>query len=225
MAHTALVSGGNRGIGLAVCRALAGRGYRVLLGSRELAHGEREAAALRAAGGDVTAVALDVAHQASVDALAEQCRSVDVLINNAAVCPEGGVVETPLAALEEAVAVNLLGPWRLLRAVLPHMVQRRFGRVVNVSSGWGSFEDGLDGPAAYSVTKAALNALTLVASRGLPANVKVNAVCPGWVRTRMGGAGADRDVDEGAAGVVWLATLPADGPTGGFFRDGERIAW
>lgn len=225
MAHTALVSGGNRGIGLAVCRALAGRGYRVLLGSRELAHGEREAATLRSAGGDVTAVALDVAHQASVDALAEQCRGVDVLINNAAVCPEGGVVETSPAALEEAVAVNLLGPWRLLRAVLPHMVQRRFGRVVNVSSGWGSFEDGLDGPAAYSVTKAALNALTLVASRGLPANVKVNAVCPGWVRTRMGGAGADRDVDQGAAGVVWLATLPADGPTGGFFRDGERIAW
>ncbi len=94
MAHTALVSGGNRGIGLAVCRALAGRGYRVLLGSRDLAHGEREAAALRAAGGDVTAVALDVAHQASVDALAAQCRGVDVLINNAAVCPE---CETRLA--------------------------------------------------------------------------------------------------------------------------------
>ncbi|MEM8681130.1 MAG: SDR family NAD(P)-dependent oxidoreductase, partial [Planctomycetota bacterium] len=96
---------------------------------------------------------------------------------------------------------------------------------VNISSGWGSFAEGLAGPAAYSVSKAALNALTLTLSQSVPAEVKVNAVCPGWVRTDMGGPSASRSPKEGAETAVWLATLPADGPTGGFFRDRRRIAW
>jgi len=227
--RTALVSGGNRGIGLEVCRQLAKTGVRVLLGSRDPTLGQQAARALSAVGGDVQAVALDVAQSGSVDALAQHLKTtgvdVDILVNNAAVCPDGDVTTAAWADVEDAVAVNLLGAWRLLRVVLPGMVQRGFGRVVNVSSGWGSFADGLDGPAAYSVTKAALNALTLSAARGLPADVKVNAVCPGWVRTRMGGMDAERTVEEGASGVVWLATLKRDGPSGGFFRDGTALPW
>jgi NAD(P)-dependent dehydrogenase (short-subunit alcohol dehydrogenase family) len=105
------------------------------------------------------------------------------------------------------------------------MTARRYGRIVNVSSGWGSFTEGLGGPGAYGVTKAAMNALTVRLSKELPSTIKVNAMCPGWVRTRMGGEGATRTPDEGADTAVWLATVPDDGPTGAFFRDRKRIEW
>ena len=97
--------------------------------------------------------------------------------------------------------------------------------MVNVSSGWGSFADQLGGPVGYSATKAALNALTVKLAQELIGDLKVNAVCPGWVRTRMGGAGATRTVEKGAETIVWLATLKADGPNGGFFRDKQSISW
>ena len=105
------------------------------------------------------------------------------------------------------------------------MNARGYGRIVNVSSGWGSFAEGLSGPGAYSISKAALNALTLSLSKDLPTNVKVNCMCPGWVRTRMGGEGAPRTPEEAADTAIWLATLPDDGPTGGFYRDRKLIAW
>ena len=105
------------------------------------------------------------------------------------------------------------------------MIQRGYGRIVNVSSGWGSFAEGLTGPAAYSITKAALNALTVTLARELPPNVKVNSICPGWVRTRMGGSEATRSPEEGAETALWLATLPEDGPSGGFYRDNNLINW
>jgi NAD(P)-dependent dehydrogenase (short-subunit alcohol dehydrogenase family) len=105
------------------------------------------------------------------------------------------------------------------------MKERGWGRIVNLSSGWGAFAEGLEGPTAYSVSKAALNALTVSAAQALGTQVKVNAACPGWVRTRMGGAAAPRSVAEGADTPIWLATLPDDGPTGGFFRDRRRIEW
>jgi NAD(P)-dependent dehydrogenase (short-subunit alcohol dehydrogenase family) len=105
------------------------------------------------------------------------------------------------------------------------MNARGYGRIVNVSSGWGSFAEGLAGPGAYSISKAALNALTLSLSKDLPANVKVNSMCPGWVRTRMGGEGAPRTPEEAADTAIWLSTLPQDGPTGGFYRDRKLIAW
>jgi NAD(P)-dependent dehydrogenase (short-subunit alcohol dehydrogenase family) len=105
------------------------------------------------------------------------------------------------------------------------MITRGFGRIVNLSSGWGAFAEGLTGPAAYSVSKAALNALTLSLSKDLPQNVKVNSMCPGWVRTRMGGSGASLSPEEGADTAIWLATLPEDGPNGGFFRRRKPINW
>ncbi|HEX5871127.1 MAG TPA: SDR family NAD(P)-dependent oxidoreductase, partial [Longimicrobium sp.] len=117
------------------------------------------------------------------------------------------------------------GPIRLIRALVPNMVARGYGRIVNVSSGWGSFAEGMGGPGAYGVTKAALNAMTVRLSNELPASIKVNAMCPGWVRTRMGGDAATRTPDEGADTAVWLATLPDDGPTGVFFRDRKPIEW
>lgn len=105
------------------------------------------------------------------------------------------------------------------------MVERGYGRAVNVSSGYGSFAEGLEGPAAYALSKVALNAHTLRLASEVSGDVKVNAACPGWVRTRMGGSGATRSVEQGADTIVWLATLDGDGPSGGFFRDRERIGW
>ena len=125
----------------------------------------------------------------------------------------------------ESMAVMVAGPYMLVNACAPAMKAAGYGRIVNVSSGWGSFAEGLGGPSAYGVAKAALNALTLALSRELPAPVKINATCPGWVRTRMGGAGATLSPEEGADTAIWLATLPDDGPTGGLFRQRKKIPW
>lgn len=224
--RTVLVSGGNRGIGLAVVQALSELGaYKVLAGSRDLAAGR---AAVQGLPG-VEAVALDLGDAAvqarHTRALLDAHGPVDILVNNAGVLDEGGVLSVSDAAWAHSQRVNLQAPFELIRALAPAMAQRGWGRIVNVSSGWGSFADGLTGPAAYSITKAGLNALTLVLSQELPKGVKVNAACPGWVATDMGGADAPRSPRKGAEGIVWLATLPDDGPTGGFFRDRKRIAW
>lgn len=228
-ARTVLVTGANRGIGLAIARQLAALGHPVLLGSRDLKAGEDAANSLRRAGLDVTPVRADLTDSATIDAaindIARSGRQVDILVNNAGVLHEEPILELTDAEIAESLAVHLTGPLRLVRALVPGMVARGYGRIVNVSSGWGSFAEGLGGPGAYGVTKAALNALTVRLAQGLPSAVKVNAMCPGWVRTRMGGAAAPRTPDEGADTAVWLATLADDGPTGGFFRDRKPIEW
>jgi NAD(P)-dependent dehydrogenase (short-subunit alcohol dehydrogenase family) len=229
MKRTVLVTGGNRGIGLAVARQLAGLGHSVILGSRDAGAGESAAASLRRAGLAASPLHLDLADGATIDAavkgIERSGRPVDVLVNNAGVLHERPLLELTDAEIAESVAVHLTGPIRLVRALVCNMVARGYGRIVNVSSGWGSFAEGLGGPGAYGVTKAALNALTVRLSKELPPTIKVNAMCPGWVRTRMGGEGATRTPDEGADTAVWLATLPDDGPTGGFFRDRKPIEW
>ena len=226
---TALVTGGNRGIGREICRQLASMGHTVLLGSRDPAAGEAAAADLRGQGLDVTAVTIDVAKAASVGACARALQKeghhVDVLVNNAGVLADGPLLTGSTKPMEEGLAVNLMGPLRTARAFMPAMAERGWGRVVNVSSGWGAFSRGLEGPAAYAVSKAALNALTVRLARDAGSGVKVNCMCPGWVQTRMGGEGANRPVAEGADTAVWLATLPDDGPSGGFFRDRKPIDW
>jgi NAD(P)-dependent dehydrogenase (short-subunit alcohol dehydrogenase family) len=227
--RTALVTGGNRGIGFAVAGALAANGMRVIIGSRSPPDGEAAAAALAAGGGEVRALRLDVADPASIDAavatLARDRIDVDVLINNAGSYARGGTFEVPMAAVRESMEVHLFGPLALSRALVPAMVARGYGRVVNVSSGYGAFSRGLGPDTAYAISKAALNALTLKLAGEVRGDVKVNAACPGWVRTRMGGPRATSSVEEGADTIVWLATLPADGPSGGFFRNRRPVPW
>ena len=223
----ALVTGGNRGIGLEVVKTLAQYPNRkVLLGCRDIGHGKKTAAGLT---GDVEVVELDLSSEDSIRSAISTIQNdfghVDVLVNNAGVLKEGSVIDTTLEGVEESFQVHVLGPVQLIRAFLPKMIENGFGRIVNVTSGWGSFHEGLTGPFAYSTSKAALNAVTLTASQKLPANVKINSACPGWVRTRMGGMMASRSVGQGAETIVWLAGLPADGPSGGFFRDKSRIEW
>ncbi len=229
MKRNVLVTGANRGIGLAIARQLAELGNSVLLGSRDLKAGEEAAKSLRRLGLDAAPIHVDLALPATIDAaindIAQSGRQLDVLVNNAGVLHEKPLLELTDAQLADSIAVHLAGPLRLIRALAPNMIARGYGRIVNVSSGWGSFAEGMGGPGAYGVTKAALNALTVRLARELPSAVKVNAICPGWVRTRMGGEGAARTPDEGADTAVWLATLPDDGPTGGFFRDRRPIEW
>jgi len=228
VARTALVTGGNRGIGLEACRQLAGAGINVVLAARNPERGEQAAQKLRNEGLDVTYERLDVADSNSVEdcarRLADAGTEVNALVNNAGVYPTEGVFSVSEETFEMALEVNTLGPFRTCQAFVPMMLQRGYGRVVNVSSGGGSFGEGL-GPAAYAVSKAALNALTVKVSQAVRGDVKVNAMCPGWVRTDMGGSGAPRSTEEAADTLVWLATLSEDGPNGGFFRDRKPIPW
>jgi NAD(P)-dependent dehydrogenase (short-subunit alcohol dehydrogenase family) len=201
---------------------------KVVLAARDRERGEQAAQELRDEGLDVAYERLDVADSHSVEEcarrLADAGTEVDVLVNNAGVYPTEGVFSVSEEAFEMALEVNTLGPFRTCRAFVPMMLQRGYGRVVNISSGGGSFGEGL-GPAAYAVSKVALNALTVKVSQAVRGDVKVNAMCPGWVRTDMGGSGAPRSTEEAADMLVWLATLSEDGPNGGFFRDRKPIPW
>jgi NAD(P)-dependent dehydrogenase (short-subunit alcohol dehydrogenase family) len=229
MKQTVLVTGANRGIGLAIAHELAELGHSVFLSSRDVKAGEDAASSLRRLGLDVAPIHVDLTVAATIDAAINEIhqsgRSVDVLVNNAGVLHEKPLLELTDAEIADSIAVHLTGPLRLIRGLVPTMDARGYGRIVNVSSDWGSFTEGLGGPGLYGVTKAALNALTIRLAQELPSAVKVNAMDPGWVRTRMGGQIATRTPDEGADTAVWLATLPDDGPTGGFFRDRKTIAW
>ncbi len=227
----ALVTGANRGIGLEVCRQLAGLGYAVVLGSRDLAKGERAVAGLAPHGRVVQPYQLDVTDSQSIERarvrVAADFGRLDVLVNNAAILYDTWqhAVDADLAQVREALETNLFGAWNMVRAFLPLLRQSRHARVVNVSSEAGSLAGMGGGTPAYSLSKAALNALTrMLAAELREHGVLVNAVCPGWVATDMGGAGG-RPVAAGAASVVWAATLPDDGPTGGFFRDGRPLKW
>jgi NAD(P)-dependent dehydrogenase (short-subunit alcohol dehydrogenase family) len=230
--RVALVTGAYRGIGLEVARQLARRGFDVLLTARDLRKAGAAAAGFREEGSKVVAAALDVTDARSVEAaarfVAERFGRLDVLVNNAAVLYDSWqrAVAADLDTARAAFETNTLGPWRVAQAFLPLLRQSGHGRIVNVSSESGSLSLMGGGTPAYGVSKAALNALTRkLAAELRPSRILVNSVCPGWVATEMGGPDAPRTVEEGAASVMWAATLPDDGPTGGFFRDGEPLAW
>lgn len=227
--RTALITGANRGIGLHTARELGRQGLRVVLGARSRASAEAAAATLAAEGLNVLAVEVDVAKidsiRAAAGALSEQGVWIDVLVNNAGIYPEGGMLAASDADFVHALDVNTLGPVRCARAWLPGMLERGYGRIVNLSSGYGCFSEGLDGPAAYSLSKAALNAATVLLARACRGDVRVAAVDPGWVRTRMGGARAPRAVEDAAADVAWAATLDVAAPNGALWRHRELAAW
>ena len=230
--RVALVTGASRGIGLEVCRQMAERGFVVLLTARDAAKANSAAKKLGKVGG-VESLVLDVANASSIKKAAAEVASrygyLDVLVNNAGINYDTWeTVENAdiSGTVMETITTNLLGPWRICQAFLPLLRKSRAGRIVNVSSESGSLANMGAGPPAYQVTKAALNALTRTLAGELRGSrILVNAVCPGWVATDMGGAGAPRSVREGAAGIVWAATLPENGPTGGFFRDGKLLPW
>jgi NAD(P)-dependent dehydrogenase (short-subunit alcohol dehydrogenase family) len=227
----AVVTGANRGIGREVARQLASSGYRVVLGSRDRARGEAAAADLGGAAAGIVAGALDVADDRSVrDAaawVAETLGRCDALVNNAAIDydTDARATSADLDRVHRAMETNLYGAWRTALAFLPLLRRSPHPRIVNVTSGSGSLSGMGAGTPAYSVSKAALNALTRILAAELRRDgVLVNAVCPGWVATDMGGAGG-RPVQDGAASVTWGVLLGDDGPTGGVFRDGRPVAW
>lgn len=215
---TALVTGGNRGIGQAIARGLLAKGCRVTIGARG---GDGPAVATAMGAGFVR---LDLTDPESVFAAMTQGDGFDILVNNAGLLHHRSLLEKN-SDFAEAMEVMVAAPLDLIRLNIPHWRTSGWGRIVNLSSGWGAFAEGLGGPGAYGVAKAALNALTKALPRDLPAGVKINAACPGWVATRMGGAGAPLTPEQGADTPIWLALLPDDGPTGGFFRARQAIDW
>ncbi len=231
MRLVSLVSGANRGIGLEVTRQLAQRGQTVYLASRDLRAGQAAAEPLLGAGLAVRPVALDVSDPATIQALVTRITSehgrLDALVNNAAVHYDAweSAIDADLTTVTEAIETNVLGTWRTTQAFLALLRQSSHPRLVNVSSGAGSLTDMGGGIPACRVTKVALNALTRMwAAELTKPRILVNSICPGWVATDMGGTGG-RPVAEGASGIVWAATLPDDGPTGGFFRDQHPVPW
>jgi NAD(P)-dependent dehydrogenase (short-subunit alcohol dehydrogenase family) len=229
----AVVTGGNRGLGFETCRQLARRGYVVIVGSRDPARGQHAVDELRVHGSDAELHALDVTQPSSIEALGrtarERWRRVDVLVNCAGV--PGGPHEMSVLDMEDeqllrVLEVNFFGALHMCQELVPLMRRANYGRVVNVSSGMGQLAEMGKGSPPYRFSKVALNVLTRILSQELlGTNVLVNSVCPGWVRTDMGGPRATLSVEEGARGIVWAATLDEGGPSGGFFRHGERIAW
>lgn len=232
--RVAIVTGANRGIGVEICRQLARRDeLRVVLTSRDESKGRAAVRTLRAGGLDVDFRQLDVTGERAAPLLAaylaERYGRCDVLVNNAGVMldPRGSrVVDSKPATYRETLETNLFGPLRLIQALVPLMKKGGYGRIVNLSSGQGQLSDMGPGTPAYRVSKTALNALTRTCAAELArSGILVNAMCPGWVRTDMGGPSAPRTLAQGADTAVWLATLPQDGPSGGFFRDRKSIPW
>ncbi len=238
--RVALVSGANRGIGFAIAERLAGLGHTVIIGARDDRKGEDAKELLAAKGLDVHFTRLDVADATSIIAAVGRVDDtfgrLDVLVNNAGILidTEGGILELPLSLLKNTLATNAYGPLLLSQGCVPIMSRHRYGRIVNISSTMGSLTDIVNPDSsgteihspAYRLSKIMLNGITALLAKELRReNILVNAVCPGWVRTDLGGPQAPLSPAKAAETPVWLATLPDDGPTGGFFREHQPIPW
>lgn len=231
-AKTALVTGANKGIGFEVARQLGERGFHVFLTARNATRGKAAAAKLAKAGAQVDFLRLDVSDARSVRALAtalgRKVDRLDVLVNNAAILENSdiSVVDVTAGEVERTWRTNTLGPLLVTQALAPLLRRSQRGAVINLSSGWGALHSMGDDAPAYGISKAALNAVTRQFAAALkPDRVAVNSVTPGWVRTDMGGAGADRSVEQGAETVVWLATEAPRNLTGQFLRDRKPTPW
>jgi len=232
MNRVAVVTGGNRGIGREICRQLAELNIDVVLTARDIETGKAAARQFSDQGLPVQFHHLDVCQPTSVKMLtafiADTLGRLDILVNNAGIYIDRGVspLEIEPSLVQQTLDTNFFGPLYLCQSFIPIMKQNRYGRIVNISSQMGSLNDMGRGALAYRVSKSALNALTRVLANELSGtNILVNAVDPGWVRTDMGGSSATRSVSEGADTATWLATIPDDGPTGGFFRDRRPRTW
>jgi len=227
----ALVTGANRGLGFETCKQLSQLGVTVLLTSRDPTKGEVAAKQLIDKGLDVIFYQLDVSDRSNIKdiftKIENQFGRLDILINNAAILydKDQSTMNADLELVNKALTTNLFGPWLLCQAFIPLMEKNGYGRVVNVSSGAASMHYMEGGTPAYGISKVALNALTRkLASELGRQNVLVNSVDPGWVATDMGGHGG-RPIEDGCRGIVWAATLPNNGPSGGFFHDREPELW
>jgi len=230
--RVALVTGSNRGIGLETARQLARRGFHAVIASRDEAKGRAAAEGIQAGGGKATFLPLDVSRPESIRTAALRFGAVadrlDVLINNAGVYPDEGltVLTLPRDRLAQTFQTNTFGPLEVTQTFLPYLRKSAAARVINVSSGYGQFEGLSPDVPSYGLSKLALNGLTVMLAEALRADgIAVNAMCPGWVRTDMGGPNAPRSVDEGADTAVWLADEAPHGLTGKFFRDRREIPW
>ncbi|MBE9049569.1 SDR family oxidoreductase [Nostocales cyanobacterium LEGE 11386] len=231
----AVVTGGNRGLGLEASRQLAKKGYQVVLTSRDEAKGNAAAQQLQAEGLDVISYPLDVTSDESSRKLAEFIRQrfgkLDVLVNNAGIyidgqASENSIFNAKIDTLQKTIETNVYGVLRVTQALIPLMKKQNYGRVVNVSSGMGQLTDMGGGSTGYRVSKTALNALTRIfASELKGTNILINSVCPGWVKTDMGGQDATLTPEQGVDTIVWLATLADDATTGGFFHERQLIDW
>ena len=229
MQKTAFITGASRGLGLQTAKELHERGYQVILGVRS---DDAGAKAVKSVGEGSQFVVIDVADSASIHAAAEEVgkriSQLDVLVNNAGIYPDEGVsiLDSTREQFRETFETNTFGPLVVVQAFLPLLRMSPAARVVNVSSGYGQL-DGLSADVpSYCLSKLALNGVTLMLADKLRSErIAVNSVCPGWVRTDMGGANATRSIEEGAAGIVWLAAEASHELTGMFFRDGAEIEW
>jgi NAD(P)-dependent dehydrogenase (short-subunit alcohol dehydrogenase family) len=226
---TALVTGANRGIGLEVARQLGEAGCAIVLAARDRTLGEEAAQPLLAAGLRVRVEQLDVSDEQSVKDCARRLKrarvDVDILVNNAGIYDRTPILELDTATFMRVFNTNTLGALWCSQAFIPGMVERQWGRVVMVSSGLGTFSRGLLGHPCYAISKAALNALTVKLAQAAPDVVKINAVRPGWVKTRLAGDLGKDSVETGAGRVAHLALLPDDGPTGGYFHGKRPSRW
>lgn len=229
MKKVAIVTGGNRGLGLALVEKLAKDGYEVILGTRNLKSGEEAAFGLIQQGLTIRIEKLDVSSEQSVIQFFSKIKNVDLLINNAATYA-GNVLkfnEVDEDSLFSAINTNALGAWRMCKAASILMTNQKYGRIINISTGWASLNEMEGSSAAYRISKVALNAITLVVAHELKnkGDIKVNSVCPGWIRTRMGGNDAPLNPKDAVADVLWAGFLNEEGVTGGFFRGRKQLQW
>lgn len=238
--RVALVTGANRGIGFEIARQLAGMGLMVIIGARDEQKGVNTQKKLAEEGLDVHFTSLDVADATSIMAavgkIDDSFRRLDVLVNNAGIMidSETDLLELPMTLLQNTLETNTFGPLLLSQGCVPIMKRHKYGRIVNISSTLGALTDianpdshynELRSP-AYRLSKTLLNGVTALLAKELRAdNILVNAVCPGWVRTELGGPQAPVSPEQAAETPVWLATLPDEGPTCGFFREQQPIPW